>query len=451
MSGKRKLITSLASISLLAFTSVSVTYAWFTANTEAWVNRIGFDVTSGTGMMISVDGINYNESLTELEMKKAVVKKLYEAKEEGSTSWRGSDLYIDNVLQTEDDINLKLKEIKLTPVTSNNGYEFTDGILDGQPHNVSYADGFFISFDIYFKANYNGTDPNYTVPVYFNNQEKSIMYKDIDGIDRIKQVPKTSITSPAVKMIRATDAISENEARLARGFATYKEDGTPRLVDETQLDSGVYIHASDAMRFSTSTDGYATKIYEPNLGYGSYATTINSENDDIKNIGSDYYLEASKYDARKNAAHTYTQNVKGHTLMPLEYNELPHSYKNFDTKSSALVCLMKGNEATKATFTYWLEGWDADCFDTILDSSISVTLAFTTSSPEKISSGRKVTYVDEENGNFEETYYKDLRPEIFIPKKVVGKTFLGWYLDDTLYTSDFLLPDGDIVLKAKWI
>jgi hypothetical protein len=45
------------------------------------------------------------------------------------------------------------------------------------------------------------------------------------------------------------------------------------------------------------------------------------------------------------------------------------------------MTVKSGTDITKVTFRFWLEGWDADCFDG-LTKSINVNLTFTSKKSE---------------------------------------------------------------------
>ena len=65
-----------------------------------------------------------------------------------------------------------------------------------------------------------------------------------------------------------------------------------------------------------------------------------------------------------------------------EYESLPTTIKSLTKKDDAgnliydkITTLSTGEDAKKVTLRFWLEGWDADCFDG-LSKSISVGLSF---------------------------------------------------------------------------
>lgn len=66
----KKLILSVISISLALITLVSTTYAWFSLNRNVYVDGIGFEVTGGENVLLSVDGIHWYQNVTADKIKR---------------------------------------------------------------------------------------------------------------------------------------------------------------------------------------------------------------------------------------------------------------------------------------------------------------------------------------------------------------------------------------------
>lgn len=449
---KRKLITSICTASFFLATAITSTYAWFVTNTEAWVNNIGLDVTSGSGIYLSIDGVNWQSELSEEDLAKAIVAK-YGTTDKVRYYFQNSNLWKSDISGSnpepvsDDEIRTLFNKIKLSPVTSTDGVSFIDGYTENVPSEVKASGGKYVQFDLYFTSTYAGNDENYAVDVYFNTKQG---IKTETGAD----VPVTEITSGEKSSAAlGKETYSKNEYRLLSGLTTF--DKTGNGIELPKGYEGLKLKTSDAVRFSTVTkedENDVVKIYEPNLGLGSYATKLISE--DYKDLGDAYYLKASSLDSTKNAGFTYTNNMRGKSnkLTALDYEDVPETFTSFNSYESGHVCTVKGpNASVKVTFTIWIEGWDADCFDAMIGDSLDVTLSFTSNDPST-ANPRTITYKD---GDTETTYtyFSGQTPSLILPKNKEGKVFKGWYFGDVLYdfTSYSQFESGTTsVLEAKY-
>lgn len=466
----RKLISSIVAALFLVLTTVSATYAWFVTNTEAWVYDIGLDVTSGTGIYLSINGTGGKTTLTELDLMKAIIAKC------GDNAENSEYYHIDSssnlirsvtdggagVILTDDEIKEVFDKIKMAPVTTLDGENFTEGYVDGNESIVNVTDGKYVQFDLYFTSNYSGSDDNHTVDVYFYDNNNS--QAEVEGLNPT-QITSDEKVSTAQTVSDTTSQSYANQYRLLTGLTTYSKTGdrAGSALNYASGSSGLVLKTADCVRFSTKTIdyntsdtdagvvNYNTKIYEPNLGLGSYATDLDSEK--YKDLGTEYYLKACSFDATKNAAFTYTNNMrgKGSTEPYLSYNDLPTIYNDFSNEESALVCQIKGQSATRVTFTIWLEGWDADCFDGIIGDYLNVTLSFTSNYPS-VSNTRTVEY-NNEGVSTVYTYFNNRLPNLILPKEAEGKVFDGWYLGEERYdftSLDSLTTSSVNTLTAKY-
>ncbi len=330
--------------------------------------------------LMSVDGVNFKQDLSYEDIQKAIVKKITE-----------EDL-------TEEEIDEVYNSITLSPVSSLNGKDMYYYNLNGEKSKVELSTKMYISFDIYFKSNF---DEAFTL--YFNT--------DDINTDLNEQVTKINSTSTLVN--------SKNQV-LKHNFSYYNSLGEKVNVEPNGEELEIY--AKDAIRFSTEVDG-KVKIYEPNLGLGSYATTINS--DEYSGIYKPYL---SRYDSAKNASFTYVQN-EGFGGKALEYADLPHIYQGFEeVEALEITSFNYYQETKKVTFTFWLEGFDADCIDAIIDNMLEISLSFRGSTNLET---YRIRYHN--NSQVEEVEYinSPLRSgnnPLFITRH--GYRFGGWYEDE---------------------
>lgn len=363
----KKLYISLFSLLLLVVVAGTATFAWFKLNTNAWFDDLELKANAENGIKISVDGKNFKSNLTEEDLKVAILAKVYGY----SVGYIDGEIYYTKMNSKGTLEYLPVGNYKedferiivLEPLTSNNGHTFKD--LYGRSKGLDTGE--YVNLDIYFKG-----DDNSARTVYFSNSEK--YYDDY-------VVPKTEI------VVKDEETISFPN-NLSGSFSTYNPQTGEIFKYEKSLNNQPEFEfrtlASNAARFSVrATSGEVVeenyRIYEINEGIGSYATDFNEN----------YYVGASgaKYDAKKNAAFTYYNNVRGFEtgqyIEEISFEDVPNTFKAFDTVEGATVVrLDESNDygqtgKAKINMNIWIEGWDADCIDSIWDQSIQVKFAFT--------------------------------------------------------------------------
>lgn len=416
---RRKLIVLSLSVILLIGTAVTATYAAYLQGLSASVGDLEMNLYTDNYSLVSIDGVNFKENLSKDEIYKAVV-----AAYKGYSVGADGKFYngINEVKTSDNFVNEELKKLSLSPITSGDGKSFKSVSYSGINQSVDIASGAYVSLDLYFKANVDTP-----FELCFNTKA--------NNYDASSQI--TAIKSDAIEL-NANYAFG-----LKSGFSSYDELGNISYYKKDV--KGFKINPSDAMRFSTVVEGEA-KIYEPSIGIGSYATTLNSELYD-----STYKSIASRFDSTKNASYTYSIN-QGASFSPISYEECPSSYQDFDSLDALkIVSFSQKGEIKKVKFNFWLEGWDADCFEGIQGSNINISLSFR--GMQSIDS-YTINYHDGDNV----TSIKYLRSALLdtVPYNIPyreGKKFMGWYLEesfDTLFDQKVLSTDhlGDVY--AKW-
>lgn len=427
--GSRKIFLSLMSLLFAVVVASTSTYAYFQINKEAWLGNLGLTVSSGDGIMISVDGSNYTESLSEETLYKAVVSKF-----KGWTFGTDGELYDNATKKTEDEVKEAFKEIYLVPVTSFDGTTF----VDSAQSSTDVSTGAYVSFDIYFTAE-TKPDDGKIIPINFG---------------------KGYSVSTANEVIAPTGITSALQTRVKTVNSCYSYDKTTgeAVLHNSSMVNGIHnsnlstldVSAKDAMRFSTVTyskmataTGTVTvpntpKIYELNEGLGSYATNLNETQYKVNTPAA----FAAAYDASKNASYTYSNNINDGLQNALDYSsEVPATYKSLNTKDAVEILTLTNNNdySDKATFNIWLEGYDADCIDAIVGSTVDCAFSFTSS--DTISDVKVTTDMNDGSGNTKEytlsinpassghvgAYYKMDYPAIPLRE---GYTFEGWYTDE---------------------
>lgn len=376
----RKLLMSIISLILVIVTFTASTYAWIYNTSQVQISGFNFNATGGLGFLISVDGNNYSSDLTTSQIKRAILLS-YDSANYSFTD-KGELISIGSSKPLEDEvINSLLSRIELRPMTSYNGYQF-QGL--GNTNIADYHSN-CVEFTLYFKTTSNEVSDNTSYDIYLYGGEQ---YKNQDGID----------ISPS-KMSSTVDKIKLN-ANMSTGELVNNDDMLDiKKIEHNQGDE-IEVYSLNALRFSageiqtkqvpTEQDGEVsyyetqedtTQIFEfyNDKDLGSYATDYKSDGTDEGNA------LAKLYDSTMNAGFTYYNNRKSNTsqITAISYGTKPETVRyEVGTVSSPdgyigdkLTTVTTGLGSTKVTFRYWLEGWDADCFDGIA-SSISVNLAF---------------------------------------------------------------------------
>lgn len=219
------------------------------------------------------------------------------------------------------------ENFKLTPATSSDGKAFAD--LDGSTDDISYA-----SITLYFQSNAkqdiflsSNPDLNYVTSERRESASGNVIdaWKELDTVyGQSSIIPKGSkVYASAMNAIRVSFVEGDNAVvwypNPDKGF------------------SGDYNYKSlpDFTCYSLSTD-YLNEVFGYNLSVPSDYQTLCSK---------DYYdMEAGNY-------------IIGDKLLTLD-DEANGSYRG------------------ELTVNIWLEGWDGDCIDSIVDDILTIKLQF---------------------------------------------------------------------------
>ena len=411
----RKIYLSCVSLIVLLVTSVSATFAWNIANWRVYVDTMEVNISQGEGILISIDNQNFKSKISESDIKKAIVLKSL-----GYSYLDGILVDKDNsrVDLKEDEIETKFNQIEIQTVSSLDGTSFKD--YNG--NNCDATSAKYISFDLYFTTEDQDTDYDEDgnlitdgATVYFN-------YSDLNYDESNQKIVNTSITS--TKITTTKDTTKANY--LKSGLTTFDLNGNS--VEYASGADDFTLYAADATRFSTTVEN-ATKIYELNLGHGSYATDLDSS---LYKDSSMYY-KASSLDKTKSASFTYLKGLNGgHDVdkAKLSLEEVPETYKDFYSLESDKVLDLKKGEKKRVSFNFWIEGRDADCFDAIVGSSFKINLSFTTKAYTMYERLKTINYHDGDNIKTYNYYDFKKNFDIYLPLSS-DKKFMGWFVDQS--------------------
>lgn len=176
---------------------------------------------------------------------------------------------------------------------------------------------------------------------------------------------------------------------------------TTKIIGPDQSDKTVTVYTANAIRFSIGNEndtnyltdsGYvcSNQIYEisDDIKYdlGSYATDYDSYCT-TNSIAIDN-LKHNLYDCNSNAQYTYYNNLRATAQTPMSYDSMPSTIRHlttvvenetiggeYENTLHYITTVKSGEKSHKLTFRFWLEGYDADCFDEI-SQAIRVNLSF---------------------------------------------------------------------------
>ncbi len=361
----RKIYFSLFLSLIVVMTTVTVTFAFITTNRNVYVDKFnmsiggtGKDNSKKSGLVLSIDGVNFDTDLNSLDIKKAILLK------------KG---YSQAISMNEEQINSLYSNysglLNLTPTNYLNLNEGFHGLVDTKITNYGY-----ISFDLYVSTtNANYSNQQY-LSLYFADENMSNcesidsdMLIDVDAIHpTLNKIPDTIKVNP------------QNAARL--GIVTYQtqEKGNASISTQ-QVSSKIY--RFDDNECSVTSDGLynfggITPKFYTNENNVTYQLDPNKDNDKELYNSSDSYV------------FNYMQKYYN-TIMNLkikdeafESEELKYrdTYDQYIYNSCIFDTSMKltHDKMVKLTVYLWIEGWDSDCFNTILTSTLDFDLKFTT-------------------------------------------------------------------------
>ncbi len=425
----RKLVMLFVAITTLALTAVTFTYSWLSINISTYVTDLNINVSIGQGLKISADNATFSDTISQNDIKRALVAK----KENLTFDEFGNFIDINNrtVVYDNKTVDTKFREILLKPVTTSDGNVFYRDKLNLVEVNAS--DSIYAEFDLYFKCIDPLEEGQAELPVFFSSSD--YMFNG-DG----SPLKKTSITSTDFR----TSTDPTNVAYLFDSLTTYSGRGKPVVISKGSNE--LTLNAANAVRFSATNDE-ETRIYEPSIGLGSYASELDSTK-----YEDSMYLDASALDSTKNASFTYVNNMQkeSNQLNALSIDNVPRTIKSFDYyEAGKLISFTKYAEVKKVTFKIWIEGWDADCFDAIIGKQINVSLSFTTNRSGLYESLKKVNYHNGDEVVTRNYYDIGTSKNYYLPYNKYGKKFKGWY-NDTTFRNKFELSSIESSLETEF-
>lgn len=352
---KTRLIFSVLMLGATALTLTTSTFAWFANNKEAWIDDFEIELKNVDNLSISVDGINYRNSIPNDMLKKAIIaKKLnYEYSDERLTETFVRDTYSKIGLDSVTTKNLvDFKNIDKFSIDENtNTYNLTDADLYG-----------YVTFDLWFRvASSNSQTKKYDLKFVSNEYAE----KNKTANPYVESVENTVFL---YNELYTTGALDERTGTRATG--PYK--GIAYQKGQYLAGDSIISNPADAIRIGViHSDEKTTTIYEPRIGLGSYAIEdyINTNID-----GMDIY------DPNKNAMYTYFNNINEASIKPIDSDQKIYldTEKDFngDVSFGQFENLGTGYDDIKVTVAIWIEAYDADYIVGLQNGSVKIMLNF---------------------------------------------------------------------------
>ena len=381
----RKLILGVATTGLVAVTLAATTYAWYKLGNAAFTESFEFNASTTEGFVVSIDGVTFKHKLTTDDMLKAMLVKYSPTNfvlEDGELKFTRENKF----LTSEQIREAYAKNILLAPLTSTDGISITNlnktevSSLDGKYGEVELylkciSDDMIESedgagnktqkpsqkFELYLDGNdyddghvkAGGTDvwSGVSTPVkLMKNKVMTYLDKDLNIVNKLGT--ETS-TTPESKV----DVYTSNAFRFSiqdLGYVTeveedvYDEEDPTQIIGTRKVSSTTKANDKDSHIFELSR--------EKNYNLGSYATNYN--------LGkTQNFTELDRlYNADYNAMYVYYNSVKESD--PLT-DLLPTTHPDTitDLSSNQTLTTVESGKVTKILLKFWIEGWDADCFD----------------------------------------------------------------------------------------
>lgn len=367
----RKIYFSIFASILIVITVVTTSYAWYSSNQNAIVDRFSLNVYNsddkeGVSLKFSITGEenDFHQYLNEYDLKRAILYTRIGKKETddlGNGQTELSKRNIDNMF------NKIVKLTNATPYTNNGNVDLTKGFTRFDLENkTSQTTSDIISFDLYFAVENEGTYVTEGTNVYINSyinehnkEENKVATSDDITCNLLSPLPRGGIDSITGETLVKEDMKSfkvnaTNALRL--GYTTYSNVTKGDLTQtSTSLKEGIYSLSSQDANYTNDVYNFGG-LNGDNNGYNAMLMYYNSIYNDssIDTIVPDYIKN-------RNDEYLYSSNTDKQIIS-----------KDYGLDTKTMI---------KVRFYFWLEGWDADCFNVLSDAKIDFSIYLSTVKP----------------------------------------------------------------------
>lgn len=357
----KKIYFSLFLSFLCVLTTVTCTFAFLRTNRNVLVDQFSLNIGGkGTNskkgdLVLSVDGTHFSDSLTEYDLKKAIL------------SSRGYNAFNMNSSQINEIYN---REVRLIDVTPSNYLNLTEGFTTLNHYDNSIVSSGLISFDLYVSTtNQNYTNGNY-LTLYFSEELMT------EGCETVSSDLLIDLEDTHPTLGKIPQTIKVNAANALRlGVVTYETMEKGKITQTNQLSSQIY-------RFD---DNKCSSVDTYNFGGITPKFIDTSEGTYQVEPGDANYSQGYTY----NTMQKYYNVIMNEKISDERLNDeslvYRDSYDQYIYNSNIIDSSYKltYDKMVKLKVYLWIEGWDSDCFNVILKSKISLDLLFTTYSSDE--------------------------------------------------------------------
>ncbi len=357
----KKIYFSLFLSFMCVLTTVTCTFAFLRTNKNVLVDQFSLNIGGkGTNskkgdLVLSVDGVNFSDTLSEYDLKKAILKS------RGYNSFNMDNNSINTIYN---------REVRLLDVTPTNYLDLTKGFNTLNHYDSDVTSSGVISFDLYVSTtNQNYTDGNY-LTLYFSEELMT------EGCESVYSDLLISLEDTHPTLGKIPQTIKVNAANALRlGVVTYDTMDKGVVRDTNQLTSQIYRFDDNVC---SSTDTYNFGGITPKFIDTEAGTVQVSPDDANYSEGYTFNTMQKYYNVIMNEKITDDRFNDSSLIYRDTYDKYIYNSNIIDTSYKLTY-----NKMVKLKIYLWIEGWDSDCFNVILKSKISLDLLFTTYSSDE--------------------------------------------------------------------
>lgn len=318
-------------------TSVTATYAWFELTNAQKVSEIGMSVAQGPKLEIGLkqnlgDNIDYYEAIGDKELTEH-----YPSYAPGAELSPVSGMKLDSWYNEDTDLTAAFPEL----------YSLSPGIAS--PIRASQG---YLCFETYFRCEQSGylfldKEGTFLSPNIESNRETEAYYGLEEGsLDEVTKCIRVSF-------------LSEEGYRIL----DLNKDG------ETEL----------AGRLDLNGDGYYDSLEGQEIVYGSYTgdPVYGEKADEAIDNGeglpktSPLVAPLLEEQSKEQGFMPEVEKATSIDSLSLDYNE-----PNFDPLTQFPLAYLEANEPTRLVISLYIEGWDKDASEEVVDGAFNLDLSF---------------------------------------------------------------------------
>lgn len=364
----RKMYFSIIASTLIIVTAATTSYAWYSTNQNAVIDRFNLNIYNSNDkdsdeLKLSITGNkdDFHQYLEETDLERAVLFNLIgetETNKLGDGTTNQSKLNIKNMF------NRMVKLVNATPnLDSNNKPDLTKGFKELNLDDVTKSNTTtnYISFDLYVAVENDKTYVTEGTTVYLdsyieNNEIKNEVCQSEDYMCSLL----TNLPSGGIDSITGETLVSKPMSQfkvnaknaMRMGYITYSPTQKGVKSETNVLKQNIYSLSSQEASKTNDVYNFGG-LNGDNSGYNAMLEYYNS----IKNV--DNYKDLiPDYIKTRSDDYLYGEDTDKEIIS-----------KSYNLTTSNMI---------KIRFYFWLEGWDADCFNTLTGANASFSIYLST-------------------------------------------------------------------------